>query len=380
MKKLISLFRIDFDPEKRVYGLDVFRAISILVVLKVHGNIFLEAYFPGLHPSVGISGPELFFVLSGYLIGQIFMTRISRKENFTTADVWKFIRRRWFRTLPNYYLFLLFNLAVVFYYRRNLDWDHLSYFVFGQNLVTLIPRFFIESWSLTIEEWFYLSMPFWIFLFYKVWGQKNFLKPILTYLILIFMFRLISYYIFMDGSSIDEIRRTARQVAIIRLDSIMLGVLAAYFKMTFQKTWFKFRYPLLILGLGFIYGIYFMRHSLNGFSLFNFYFIIQSIGAAMLLSFFDSLRKTTRFWRYLFTHISLVSYSMYLSNIPMLKFIVMPLSENTSIPFWILFAFFIVGNILLSTLVYKLFEKPMMDLRDGKSINLRKLRVLNRHK
>lgn len=380
MKKLISFFRIDFDPDKRVYGLDVFRAISILVVLKVHGNIFLEHYFPGLKPSIGISGPELFFVLSGYLIGQIFMTRITRQENFGRADVWQFIRRRWFRTLPNYYLFLFFNLAVLLWYHHNLGWEHLSYFVFGQNLFTKIPRFFIESWSLTIEEWFYLSMPFCIFLFYKVWGQKNLLKPILFYLLFFMLLRLAAYFFFMEGSSLLEIKRTARQVAAIRVDSIMIGVLAAYLKMNFQKTWFRLRWPLLIGGLAIIYGMYLIRTGLSGFVIFNFYFFSQSIGAAMLLSFFDSLRKAGRVSTYLFTHISLVSYSMYLTNVPMMRFIFIPLSERNPVPFWILFLLFLVANVLVSTVVYKLFEKPVMDLRDGKSINLRKLRLPKRSK
>lgn len=375
MKKTLGLFHIDFKPEKRVLGLDIFRAISIFLVLKVHANLILQQYWPKLGAAIGISGPELFFVLSGYLIGQIFMTRISSQSDFGVSDVWQFIRRRWFRTLPNYYLFLGFHFIILVTIQNQFRWSLLSYFVFAQNLFHSIPDFFLESWSLTIEEWFYLSMPFWIYFFYKTLRLKDFSKPILAYLLIILLVRISTYYVLRADHTPLQMLRYSRDAAIIRVDSIMLGVLAAYLKIYCSKPWFRYRVSLLIGGIFLIYVVYFTKEYQSLFFKFNFRFIIQSAGAAMLLSFFDSIRKASRVWAYLFTHISLVSYSMYLINMPLMNFIFRPLLGQNVVAPWLLYLLFILSTILLSTLIYKYFEKPVMDLRDGNSINLRKLRL-----
>ena len=58
-------------------------------------------------------GVEIFFVISGFLIGKI-IYRIIQKDDFSFNDVREFWKRRWFRTLPNYYLVLLINILLWF--------------------------------------------------------------------------------------------------------------------------------------------------------------------------------------------------------------------------------------------------------------------------
>jgi peptidoglycan/LPS O-acetylase OafA/YrhL len=88
---------------RRNFGLDVLRAAAIMMVLLSHMAGALNLF--------GIYGVELFFVLSGFLIGDILIQTAARLNRFAFEDLTEFWKRRWFRTLPNYYLFLVLYLV-----------------------------------------------------------------------------------------------------------------------------------------------------------------------------------------------------------------------------------------------------------------------------
>ena len=94
-------------PEtERVFGLDVMRASAILLVLLGHATVWFASFVPVFNIGClgGYFGVELFFVLSGFLIGSILLRWLIDPGSTTTLfDFW---RRRWLRTLPNYVLFL----------------------------------------------------------------------------------------------------------------------------------------------------------------------------------------------------------------------------------------------------------------------------------
>ncbi|WP_131775045.1 acyltransferase family protein [Legionella anisa] len=92
----------------RIYGLDTLRSAAIILVLMYHYVVFVghEPLF-GIFSEVGWVGVDLFFVLSGYLIGhQIFSSLV----NQGTFSLKNFYYRRLLRTLPNY----LFILSIYF--------------------------------------------------------------------------------------------------------------------------------------------------------------------------------------------------------------------------------------------------------------------------
>lgn len=68
--KLFNIFRLKPDYDKRVFGLDLMRALAITFVVMRHGLMLEKANtdFPWIRL---INGVELFFVLSGFLIGGI---------------------------------------------------------------------------------------------------------------------------------------------------------------------------------------------------------------------------------------------------------------------------------------------------------------------
>ena len=154
-------------PNKRVIGLDIARAAAVLGVLLTHLTIRWYTPYPFMRIAllfIGMMGVELFFVLSGFLIGGILL-RQAQREPFTLPHVPRFWMRRWFRTLPNYYLFLGL-LALLF---PNPARGQLRFFlVFAQNLFSARSDWFVVSWSLCIEECMYLLLPIVLLLFTRL--------------------------------------------------------------------------------------------------------------------------------------------------------------------------------------------------------------------
>ncbi len=140
----------------RIGGLDGLRAAAIVSVLCLHAAI-VSIHMPSMIriPCLyGWAGVDLFFVLSGYLIGsQVF--RLGLKMD--SVEITRFWLRRWFRTLPLYY-FVLFVYVIVLprcgIPFRNWNW---RYLLMLQNYMPL--QDFQQSWSLCIEEQFYLAFP-----------------------------------------------------------------------------------------------------------------------------------------------------------------------------------------------------------------------------
>src|ERR1700676_4641130 len=144
----------------RIFGLDLLRSLAIILVLITHTLPILDrnyAYYK-LPVYTGFIGVELFFILSGFLIGTILLKIHNRDGEFKFRGVKYFWIRRWFRTLPNYYLMYVVYAVLFFWVNHILVFSHikyLSYLVFLQNTFSFHPHdFFLVAWSLSIEEWF----------------------------------------------------------------------------------------------------------------------------------------------------------------------------------------------------------------------------------
>ena len=160
INKLLGLLRLNPDYNNRVFGLDLMRALAIIFVVMGHGLMLEKANtnFPWIRL---INGVELFFVLSGFLIGGILIKIFQNSNSFGIREIGNFWIRRWFRTLPNYYLILILNIIVVYFGIIKEDYSQFNwkFFLFIQNFSQHFIGFFWESWSICVEEWFYLLFP-----------------------------------------------------------------------------------------------------------------------------------------------------------------------------------------------------------------------------
>ena len=147
---------------RRIAGLDTLRALAILWVIGLHCLAFID---PGRMPRIcsillwhGDAGVDLFFVLSGFLITSIMLSELRKTGRL---DVGVFWQRRWFRTLPAYYATLAVIVASDYLVKPEIPWRGFpAYLVFLQNNVLVLEATrFGWSWSLCVEEGFYLFLP-----------------------------------------------------------------------------------------------------------------------------------------------------------------------------------------------------------------------------
>ena len=134
------------------------RALAILPVLAFHAPaVVLDALPSGLRAAVahGWMGVDLFFVLSGYLVGRQVFGR--HEEQGGVAELRTFWLKRWGRTLPLYYVVLAFYALKPWTFGTPFLGGGWHYAFFLQNLTGLSD--FIQSWSLCVEEHFYLALP-----------------------------------------------------------------------------------------------------------------------------------------------------------------------------------------------------------------------------
>jgi peptidoglycan/LPS O-acetylase OafA/YrhL len=147
----------------RNIGLDILRAAAIIGVVLCHG-LTVKVAGQDILGQLG-SGVELFFVLSGFLIGRIYL-RSSGDGDFS---FWQFWRSRWWRTLPPYVAGMLVYVGVGrFIASPGLPW---YYCLFLQNYLGITG--FGVSWSLCVEEHFYLLLPIVGIAVDRVFGRRS---------------------------------------------------------------------------------------------------------------------------------------------------------------------------------------------------------------
>jgi peptidoglycan/LPS O-acetylase OafA/YrhL len=154
--------------EARTYipSLDSIRAVAIIGVFTSHLDVVRKSDNNMWSWLSGDYGVRLFFVLSGYLI-----TTLCLREEKTRATVSLvgFYIRRAFRLLPAYYITLVFYCMLIYSGIAGVSGRHaedfsraLPYYLFYFNDFAP-PAAFYQSWSLAVEEKFYLVWPVLIF-------------------------------------------------------------------------------------------------------------------------------------------------------------------------------------------------------------------------
>ncbi len=345
---------------ERLFGLDLVRAIAICLVLFSH-------FFKALD-ILGFIGVELFFGLSGYLIGSILWRNFSSSWNWNIDNIFNFWSRRWWRTLPSYYLFLLFSIMISPMPSETLPpLQELSKFIwFGQSLTKHYNWFYGVSWSLCIEEWFYILFP--ILLFTVSLFCKNKKVTYVFAIAIIFFFSFITKWtLYTEGVEAD-----LRLITVGRLDAVACGVLVAYLEKN-AKSIITSKNSLFIIGLFILTGILITIFT-NDMSV----EIIESnpylltffpMGFAFILPFFSTLKKPSKtkwFVTSSVENLSLWSYSIYLSHMVIL--ITIYFLQDTFITFDVrastlgnfatkLFGFITI--LLVSSYLYNHFELPL---------------------
>ncbi len=375
MKALKNIFRLEISPN-RIYGLDILRALAIWFVLYAHALTYIQHIVPTKYARWGMyDGVSIFFTLSGFLIGGILIKILENNHKPTFYILWNFWKRRWLRTLPNYFLVLT---VLVTYFSRFRDFDGITiwkYYVFVQNLWQPQPWFFGESWSLSIEEWFYFITPIGLFILVRFFKLKTFhsLLIIAIGLIAYSTIQRISQYNLIGSmdSPLPLYNALIRSQITTRLDSIMFGVLAACFKYYSAVLWGRSKRLLFAVGISLLVFYFFHRNDVEVFFIGIFGPTLIALGIAFILPLCNALKSGKGILYKTITYISLTSYSAYLINLGIVQDIVLlnlkkflPKDLGLVSESFILLLLFFSFTFLGATLLYKYFELPIMKLRD----------------
>ena len=140
---------------ERLHGLDLLRAVAILLVLWWH---LPQSVLPfGWRPATW-AGVDLFFVLSGYLIGSQLLRPYTKNAR---PSYWDFCLRRFYRVVPAYLAVLLLYFTVPQFREQPSISSPWRFLTFTQNFGLDAARYasFTQAWSLCVEEHFYLLLP-----------------------------------------------------------------------------------------------------------------------------------------------------------------------------------------------------------------------------
>jgi peptidoglycan/LPS O-acetylase OafA/YrhL len=162
-----------FQDRERQPGLDLLRALAIVIVVVYHAGI-MGFPLPGRVHRWGWIGVDLFFVLSGYLIGGQLVASLARGKSI---DLKRFFARRALRIMPAYFVVL----AIYFLLPSWREYPEMSqplwkFLLSIQNIGLHGGTAFSHAWSLAVEDQFYLALPF-ILIFINRWPRAALIVP-----------------------------------------------------------------------------------------------------------------------------------------------------------------------------------------------------------
>jgi peptidoglycan/LPS O-acetylase OafA/YrhL len=344
--------------EKRIFGLDVMRSLALMIVVLIHSEFFLARNFDTSFIAKLPDGVELFFVLSGFLIGRFIITDFVENDQLSASTLLNFFQRRWFRTLPNYYLFLVINIVLIYFglIPGVLNKYLITYPFFLQNFHKPFDFLFWESWSLSLEEWFYLSFPLFLFAALKVRmnisKKSRFLLLIVLFIVGSTLLRLIQY----EPNLVRDL--FFRKIVIMRLDACIYGVLMAYL-IHYKPTIFQSRSRnLFLLTIGII-GFFILNRLIQN-DLFSktFYFNLQGVFVMLWIPFLNKWNYSGKLSNSI-TYLSLISFVIYLTHLPSLHILNHFVPKVGNFLMLLFYLGFWIFNLIIGLLLYTYFERPI---------------------
>ena len=209
---------------ERNVSLDFLRFAAAMIVAVPHLIIFFKLSDHAVDLEIMTSmGVEVFFALSGFVLAPLIF-RIVTTHDAVYENTRIFFIRRWMRTLP-----LFFFSAVLHFVIFDPDWNlhAFSYFLFLQNFAWSTPNYdyFSVSWSLAIEEWYYVVLPLYL-IACRRYIHKN--RPLNENSVFIYTAAFVLVFIGLKAvypSTGEEWGAELRRVTVFRLDAIAFGAL-----------------------------------------------------------------------------------------------------------------------------------------------------------
>ena len=347
---------------KYIPEIDGIRCLAVLSVIFYHSefSLFDESFFKG-----GFLGVDIFFVISGYLISSIII-KSNQKKNFSLAS---FYKNRFRRIFPALIFILSLNIIVGFFILLpdqliELAKSYISsiffvsnyfFYINGQEYTAtnsfLIP--FLHTWSLGVEEQFYILYPLIFLIFYKITKFRNII------IFLFFLSLIFSQFYANINPSLNF------YLFFSRVWELMLGGILACYNFNFLKKNNILNSILSFCGLFLIlFSFLFASHRLPHPS---FYTLIPTLGTAIIIATSGNSKFIINKFLSLkiLNLIGKISFSLYLWHYPVFAYAKIIGIFNSSV---FINIFLYLTIFIFSYFTYFFIEQPFRKKIDFKKI------------
>lgn len=331
---------------KRNLNLDLYRAIAILLVLYYHATqmIYNHSIINRSLYVLGKYGVTLFFVLSGFLIGHMYY------QNPKVSPI-VFWLKRFLRTYPPYLVILIISWFSVYYFRnQSFDW---SYLIMTQNFHIVIP-YFLVSWSLCVEEHFYLIFALVILLL----KNKKYHKWIWTALCILPIF-----FKYLFGNMHNNAFGYYTTATYFQIDSIAFGVLLSYILNSRNIQYNSSKITCFVLFTSFIFTGYMLSTYKNNFTFYLGSTFINIIATLLLISLFFTKPLLLSENKFIKMNAKM-AYSLYLVHPIVIHLVTLSFKKANIDNKLLMYIIVIICIYFVGYLFYRLIEKPVINLRN----------------
>ncbi|MEG3791902.1 acyltransferase [Lysobacter sp. CCNWLW3] len=361
----------------RLPGLDLLRAIAIVWVMLFHSYLVGGVgEFWGEVVTYGWMGVDLFFVLSGYLIGGQLLKPLSQGQPFRPGD---FYLRRAFRVLPAFLAVLALYLAWPGFREAEGMQPVWQFLTFTLNLLIDYQhnKAFSHAWSLCVEEHFYLVFPWLAWWMTRRPSAARFLSVCAAVLIAGLALRgYVWLYEMAPVRGLEHVERSFGQRFVediyyptwMRLDGLLCGVVLATVQVYRPQLWAGLQRranALLIAGLAIVAVAIALFDERTALLPTVIGYPLLSVGLALLVAAGASSAGWLGRWRVPGAGwIALASYSLYLIHKPVFRLVETHLGAQLEGRGWLAFAVYAMATLAAGALLHYAVERPFLRLRE----------------
>lgn len=295
--------------------IDGLRAIAVIPVILFHAGLIKG----------GFIGVDVFFVISGYLITNILIEDLAKNQ----FNLLKFYERRARRLLPALFLVMFLSIPMAYLFMLPSQFKDFSQSLVAVSLFASNILFYKESgyfdtdndlkpllhtWSLSVEEQFYLIFPLFLYLSWKL--------GVIRTLQLLLITAILSVLLCLWTAMIDT--NANYYSSITRAWELLSGAITAFIV---KQHGTRANNLFASIGLSLIFGSLFFND--NGVQYPSIYTFIPVIGTVLVILYANNDSIVTKFLSLaVFVKIGLISYSAYLWHQPLFAFVRLSTNED----------------------------------------------------
>jgi peptidoglycan/LPS O-acetylase OafA/YrhL len=351
----MSVRAVEAQRSNRVIQLDFVRGLAILAVMEYHflsvpvHNPIARA-FEFLGKRLGWMGVDFFFVLSGFLVGGLLVQELLKSND---VAIGRFLVRRAMKIWPAYYVYLLFQVIARKHPLGSFFWQNFL------NIQNYAGTSLNHTWSLAVEEHFYLVLPPLLWYLFKNY-RASIPWVLLSLCGVVLAGRFVTVYALGWG---DPQWKTHA-----RIDNLLFGVLLSWFFYSQRAKFDQFLERRVLLSCISIVGLLFaVQQGRHTSIMWTIGYTINYLSlAALLLVIYQYRGALTYSLPYRFVAwIGVYSYGIYLWHLSVRE----PLAKIvTHLPLSIQWISLLCGQyitaVILGVVMTKLVEFPMLRVRD----------------